>query len=217
MSDRHRTPSFQFYPSDWLSSQKIETMTLEEQGIYIRLMCHDWLNDGIPEDPKMIARLGRTTEENGKRISELCFRHHPRRKGLMTNLRLEQERQKQKLNRMRRIEAGKAGAEARWGQADKCDCHADANAITMAKNSLSTPTPTPSSSSTSTTKPKPTCSTPLNGEAFDKFWKAYPKRKAKSAAIKAFKKINPDATLLAVILAAVTVGGRIRKAGKKKS
>lgn len=38
---------------------------------------------------------------------------------------------------------------------------------------------------------------------FDSFWKAYPKKKSKGQAEKAFVKVNPDDTLLAIILAAI--------------
>lgn len=40
-------------------------------------------------------------------------------------------------------------------------------------------------------------------EGFDIFWRAYPKKKAKKDARKAFEKISPDAALLANILAAL--------------
>lgn len=38
---------------------------------------------------------------------------------------------------------------------------------------------------------------------FDRFWKAYPLKKAKQAALKAWKKINPDKQLVETIIAAV--------------
>lgn len=38
---------------------------------------------------------------------------------------------------------------------------------------------------------------------FERFWKAYPLKKAKTAAIKAWKKINPDKQLAEIIIAAV--------------
>lgn len=40
-------------------------------------------------------------------------------------------------------------------------------------------------------------------DRFDRFWKLYPVKKAKQAALKAWKKINPDETLLQTILSAV--------------
>lgn len=48
---------------------------------------------------------------------------------------------------------------------------------------------------------------PKGGEmadnGFEKFWKAYPRKKAKDAALRAWKKLKPDESLLNVILAAI--------------
>lgn len=43
-------------------------------------------------------------------------------------------------------------------------------------------------------------------QKFDTFWKAYPKRKSKGQAEKAFVKINPDEQLLAIMLATIERG-----------
>jgi len=52
-----RAPAFQFYAGDYLSSSRVQLMTLEEEGAYIRLLCHCWLHGSIPSDPERIARL----------------------------------------------------------------------------------------------------------------------------------------------------------------
>lgn len=43
----------------------------------------------------------------------------------------------------------------------------------------------------------------INFPMFDSFWSAYPRKVAKQAALKAFKKLNPDEALLADMLAAL--------------
>ena len=53
----NKTPAFQFYPGDYLSSQRVSLMTLEEEGAYIRLLCYCWKNGHIPSDPEQLARL----------------------------------------------------------------------------------------------------------------------------------------------------------------
>ena len=72
------------------------------------------------------------------------------------------------------------------------------------RNPLSTPTP--SSSPT----PTPTHSPPRRRAAdaqpnplFEKFWTAYPKKKSRGQAEKAFSKINPDEQLLATMIAKI--------------
>lgn len=46
-----------FYPADWLGSQRVSLMTLEEEGAYIRLLSYCWQHGSIPRDPDKLARL----------------------------------------------------------------------------------------------------------------------------------------------------------------
>ena len=50
---------------------------------------------------------------------------------------------------------------------------------------------------------KPRFVKPANPDGFEKFWAAYPKKKAKKDAVKAFTRINPDETLLEAMLTAI--------------
>ena len=52
-----KAPAFQFYAGDYLASSRVQLMTLEEEGAYIRLLCHCWIAGSIPKDPAQIARL----------------------------------------------------------------------------------------------------------------------------------------------------------------
>lgn len=51
--------------------------------------------------------------------------------------------------------------------------------------------------------PQPGVKSGLNGKGFDAFWKAYPKKKSKGDAEKAWKKLNPNEQLLATMLARI--------------
>jgi len=53
----NKSPAFQFYPSDWLGSQRVSLMTLEEEGAYIRLLAYCWQHGSVPADPEAVARL----------------------------------------------------------------------------------------------------------------------------------------------------------------
>ena len=46
-----------FYAGDYLASSRVQLLTLEEEGAYIRLLCHCWNAGSIPKDPEQIARL----------------------------------------------------------------------------------------------------------------------------------------------------------------
>jgi uncharacterized protein YdaU (DUF1376 family) len=50
-------PYFPMFAADWLLSQTVATMAPEEQGIYISLLAHAWMNDGIPADHRKLLRL----------------------------------------------------------------------------------------------------------------------------------------------------------------
>jgi uncharacterized protein YdaU (DUF1376 family) len=48
-------PYFSFYPTDFLTGTAL--MDATETGAYIRLLCHSWESDGLPNDPKILKRL----------------------------------------------------------------------------------------------------------------------------------------------------------------
>lgn len=126
-------PSFQFYPQDFISDFNVISMSMEERGIYISLLCVCWIEDGIPipnGDP--IATLFK---------SEKVARCFYKKNGRFRNHRLDRERQKQLSFHKSQKEAGIRGAEARWGR------HSKPIATPMAKHSSS------SSSSTSVLNP----------------------------------------------------------------
>jgi len=137
-----KSPSFQFYPSDYLD-KKVMRMSYEAQGVYVRILCHMW-NDSddqcsIENDLKMIARiLGVTRKKIEKIFKEILWDNDPifiSENGRLVSKRLRKEKEKQVLSREKRQNA----ASKRWKQST---CNADA------KQCLSF------SSSTSTTKKK---------------------------------------------------------------
>lgn len=58
MVDRsHDLPWFKFFASDWMSDVEIELMPLEAQGAFVRMLCFQWINGPLPDDPDLVARL----------------------------------------------------------------------------------------------------------------------------------------------------------------
>lgn len=115
-----KSPAFQFYPADWLSSPKVALMTPAEEGAYIRLLSYDWSNDGIPDDDAQLAALSRLGEgwlNSGSTVVKKCFEPHPRKDGFLTNRRLEKERLKQQNWRNKSRIGGQKSAENRRKQA----------------------------------------------------------------------------------------------------
>jgi len=113
-----KSPAFQFYPGDWLSSEKIMLMTPAEEGAYIRLLAIAWGSEdcGLPDDDKQLAILSRLGEgwlKGGSRVVRQCFYSE---NGRLYNARLLKERKKQEAWRKKSSEGGKKSAKVRWGK-----------------------------------------------------------------------------------------------------
>lgn len=113
-----KSPAFQFYPNDWLSSPRVAMMNHAQQGVYIRLLCFDWANDGLPDDDTKLAALAGVTDwdRGGYALVKACFIGHPSKTGFITSERLQKEREKQAQWREKSILGGKKGAAKRWGK-----------------------------------------------------------------------------------------------------
>lgn len=107
----NKSPAFQMYVNDWLSSPKIMLMTPAQEGAYLRLLLIAW-NDpdcSIPDDDKQLAVLTRMGEEwlkGGSTLVRECFNQHPTKPGRLVNLRLLQEREKQRVWREKSQQGG---------------------------------------------------------------------------------------------------------------
>ena len=102
-----KAPFFPFYPADWLASPDTAQMTLEEQGAYLNLLCHQWGSPdcSLPADNAVLGYLSRAGDrwaEIGPKILRLCFE---RRGKSVFNRRLRRERQKYDS----RVDSGREG------------------------------------------------------------------------------------------------------------
>lgn len=114
------SPAFQFYPADWLSSQRVQMMTLEEEGAYIRLLLSCWQHGSIPASAEMCARLiGKGASTTLATVVQAMFQPHPEDGSKMVHDRLEKERQKQAEWRLKSSEGGKKSAEKRANSPSK--------------------------------------------------------------------------------------------------
>lgn len=139
-----QSPHFPFFASDYLGSSKVQRMSLEEEGAYIRLLAYNWEDGFIPAD---VAELSRMCKTNARKMALMwerlrdCFQPLESDPDKLVNLRLELERKKQQERKARRSVAGSKGAATRWQDDD----NENGNAIDllMAKNSLPIPLPIP--------------------------------------------------------------------------
>lgn len=105
---------FPFYVDDWLSSDRIEAFTLEQEAAYLRLLIRQWkAPDGqLPKDEEVLARfsrLGAKWKKVGRPILAACF---VERAGGWVNPRLRQIW----LHVRERSAKARAAAEKRWDE-----------------------------------------------------------------------------------------------------
>ncbi len=107
-----KAPAFQFYPQDFLADLNVKLMTTEAVGAYLLLLCHDWIEDGLPDDDDALAVLSGMREHwpNTKEQVLKCFKKRGKK---LFNPRLEEERKKQRDYRLKKSAAGKESAKSR--------------------------------------------------------------------------------------------------------
>lgn len=109
-----KRPAFQFYPGDWLGSQRVSLLTLEEEGAYLRLLASCWQHGSIPSDADKIARLiGKGASTTLATTLTTMFQPHPFNSALLVHDRLERERDKQDAWAEKSREGGRKSAEKR--------------------------------------------------------------------------------------------------------
>lgn len=118
-------PYFPFYPQDFLGDGKVRLMSPTEVGVYFLLLCHEWLEGPLPNEPDRLARIAGASEEEMEEAWDQvrpCFEETD--DGRLVQPRLEEERAKALDKR----EKARKAARARWGEPDD-DASADADAM----------------------------------------------------------------------------------------
>lgn len=189
-SKRSTSPAFQFYPKDYLSSSKVQRMSMSERGVYTTLLSHCWLDNGLPIN---LSELARMVGMNPKQFERMwtagplneCFYE---KGGKFQNRRLDVEHKVQADYRAKK----KAAADARWTMQNECAASSVHYAELMQTDA---PLPLPLSSSSIERN--------THTLRFERFWAVYPKKRSKDAAFKAWLKRKPDEQFTQSIIAAV--------------
>ncbi len=145
------SPAFQFYPDDFRGSGKVGTMTTEEVGAYVLLLCLDWNATGFAYDEEELARWCVLPRAKFRKAWVRVGRCFVERDGRLYNPRLEREREKQARYSRSMSENGRKGGR---GKADaKPD---ESRGLTDRKPQESTPfpSPTPVTTTTKATTPR---------------------------------------------------------------
>lgn len=132
-----KPPAFQFYPSDFLASTS--EMTAEEVGVHIRLLCHQWIKGGLPnDDARLMAMAGQCQASSlayAKSRFGIC------EDGAIRHTRLERERSKQEAYREKQAQNGAK----RWVGNAKPHAKPKAVATPSQLPNACSPSPSPSS------------------------------------------------------------------------
>jgi uncharacterized protein YdaU (DUF1376 family) len=181
------SPAFQFYPSDWLSSQRVQMMTLEEEGAYIRLIASCWQHGSIPADPERCARLlGKGGSTTLATVVQAMFQPDPNDRTKLVHDRLLQEREKQKTWREKSAAGGKKSAEKR---AEKAKNAPVSPSVVKGGSRVVEPPYQPngnSSSSSSSSISTESLTLPFASKEFEEAWKKWQKHR-----VELKKKLTP--------------------------
>lgn len=186
-----KAPAFQLYAADFYMDTA--SWTIEEVGIYTRLLFYQWVNGSIPMDEIRLARIaGCTPKSFQKWWCQIKLKFSVWDHENLINLRLEETRQKQ----LNHSEKQSNRAKVRWE-----NHNAAAYPVAMPERCSS------SSSSSSTSKdnnpPTPRKRGMVYADDFLIFWKAYPKKVGKDAALRAWKGRTGTRPVVAELVAAI--------------
>jgi uncharacterized protein YdaU (DUF1376 family) len=152
-----KAPAFQFYARDWLTDEAVKLLSLAGQGLYVRLLCHQWLEGSIPSTHAVVALATgcntRTVKANWDMVERFFPLSSDRER--RANPRLAEQRKSLADMKERQSEGGKKGAKERWDthKATQKDTHignpmasdGSAVAVATATATVTTSPPTPSS------------------------------------------------------------------------
>jgi uncharacterized protein YdaU (DUF1376 family) len=105
-------PAFQFYANDFMDATRF--WEANAVGLYVRCLCIQWTQGGLPGDVRTIAKgLGMDFEEFERAWVEVASKFDLCEDGALRNSRLERVRSRQQQVSSKRSNAGKAGALAK--------------------------------------------------------------------------------------------------------
>ena len=108
---RRRPPSFQFYPSNTMSTIQYRSMSLAERGLMMTMQNECWVNDSAPSDIKVLAKiLGYSENEIQEYLTPNVMHFFYKDDDKIISPELLAYRKELDDRLMRQIEGGKKGA-----------------------------------------------------------------------------------------------------------
>ena len=187
-------PYLPLYIQDYLTDEKLNECSPATQGVYIKLLCvlHKMEEYGTillkQNDKQSNKQTKNFAIKFAKQISftvdviETALDELVDNKVMTINGDILYQKRMVKDNKLSivRAESGKKGGETTWKKSIFAKANAKAKAIANSESEYENES--------------------IYNDAFNKFWEAYPKKRSKGQAEKAFKKLKPDDLLLQTIL-----------------
>jgi uncharacterized protein YdaU (DUF1376 family) len=133
-------PWYPWYVNDIALSDRVEDMSLAEEGAYRRALDYAWRNGSVPSDPAELARKikKKCTVQIAQTVLTM-FEPMPKDPSRSVNKKLEKVRKEQKNKRDEKSALGKRAALKRWkqkasGDADALPRHSGRNANRTEQN-----------------------------------------------------------------------------------
>ncbi len=106
---------FSFSPADYLANQQIQMMSLEEEGVYIRLLSYCWQNGSVPKNPEQAARLVGKGASTTVVASVLCLFQATQNPEELTHSELQRQRNRLAHWKEKSAAGGRKSAASRKG------------------------------------------------------------------------------------------------------
>jgi uncharacterized protein YdaU (DUF1376 family) len=197
-------PSFPFYPKDWLASTR--GLSGAARGYHIDMLALSWLNGGCDVDPETLRRSVGAEKAEWRRVWPELSTRWQEVDGRLVNPRLERVREEATAYTEAKRIAGKLGGKAkaeRLANGKQTPSKELADGLAKPSLALASASAVSSSLRSEEDSPTPRKQKPADPPDFLRFWDAYPRRKAKGDARRAWAKLKPDAALVDLMLSAL--------------
>ena len=137
-----KSSGFSFSPSEYLANQQIQMMSLEEEGVYIRLLSYCWQNGSVPKDPEQAARLvgkGASTTVVASVLRLFQATQNPQE---LTHFDLQQQKERLTQWKEKSAAGGRKSAATRKGGTTTLDSVVEKKPETMNRNTQTVQIPT---------------------------------------------------------------------------
>jgi uncharacterized protein YdaU (DUF1376 family) len=197
-------PWFPFYVGDYV--RDTARLTTEGHGAYLLLMLDYWANGAPPDDDETLSSIARLSLENWVKLRQKIEPFFEIADGRWNHKRIEKELEIAEEKHNKRVNAGKAGGEAK-AKAKQSSSNATAKQPALPYQSQSQSQP-------DTKKEKPSSASRSADEDFENLKKVYPRRKGnygwKAAERKFNALVKTGVDPKAIIAAAIRLGDTLR-------